>query len=280
MTAKALGIAAILGVFFCGLGSLVLEKRLMRGPRVGIWATLGARVRRYAGTLRGKWMFRPLLTLLHPLVRRECAVDRDLAFRVSWIVLAGIYAAAVRITLGWPWSDGEYQFILAGSGVGVGALLAVLLGALSVGYDRRRGALQTLLASGVSPEDLVRARLAGLVLRAFSLLLIPAIHLILIGAYMGHFSKWELAWRIPATIVSLILGATAMMLVTLRTALSQRRPEVAAVLAIVAVPAGIGIAVLVAAFLPTFAIQVPLVILSLTNVYTRIVSQVPKWVLR
>lgn len=278
VTLKALGLAAMTGLLFCGLGSLVLERRWVRGPRAGLLGLLAARIRRFAGSLRGERLFRPLVPIDHPLMRRECSVDRDLAFRVSWIALVGLYVTAVRIILGRPWSE-ENHYLVSGIGLGVAFLVAVFEGALAVGYDRRRGNLQVLLAAGVSPEDLVRARMAGLVLRALYLVAIPAVHLILIGSFMKLFPPLQLLWRIPALVAGILLGVIFMMEATLRFALSQRRPEVAAVLAMGGLLPAIGGIIFLEATLSTFAVGLPLMIFGLVRGYTWLVLRVPRWVL-
>jgi ABC-type transport system involved in multi-copper enzyme maturation permease subunit len=280
LTLKALGIAAILGVFFCGLGSLVLERSYLRGARTGPFAALAIRIRRYSGTLSGRRLFRHLFPVEHPLMRRELAVDRDIAFRISWLALVLSYAAVFRYIVGRPgWSEEEH-FELSLTGLATAALIAAVVGAFQVASDRRRGTLQALLAAGVSPEDLVRSRLAGLVLRAIFLVAIPAAHLIWISAYMKVVPKGELLWRIPAALTGLVLGIVLVMEAIIQVAFSNRRPEVAAVLAVVSLPLGAVVAVFVGGTLSSFAVGVPLMIVGIVGAYAFLVRNTAKWVLR
>jgi ABC-type transport system involved in multi-copper enzyme maturation permease subunit len=278
---KALGLSAVVAIVLCALGSLLLERRLLRGARAGMLSLLAARVRRFAGTLSGQRLFRHLVGIDHPLMRRECAVYRDLPFRFGWIVLMGAYGLAVRIVLERTKDREEDQIMLAAVGLAAGSLIAILTGALSVGYDRRRGTLQMLLAAGVAPEDLVRARLAGLVLRAAYLLLIPALHLTALLLGSDLFTMPQLAWRIPAGVFALVLGTILMMGMTLKSAISHRRPEVSAVISVFfALPVGVLVMSLVAGTLPTFAIGFPLMIGALLSYYARLVRKAPLLILR
>jgi ABC-type Na+ efflux pump permease subunit len=277
----ALGLSAVAALVLCGLGSLVLERRLLRGARAGLWSHLAVRVRRFGGTLGGQRLFRHLVGIDHPLMRRECAVYRDLPFRIGWIVLVTAYGVAARSILAGSKDYVEDQISLASVGLAAGSVIAVLTGALSVGYDRRRGTLQTLLAAGVAPEDLVRARLAGMVLRASYLLLIPALHLTVLLLVSDILTGLQLAWRIPAGLSALILGTILMMGITLKSALSHRRPEVSAVISVFfALPVGVFAMGLVGGSLPTFAIGFPLMIGALLSYYARLVRTAPMLILR
>jgi ABC-type transport system involved in multi-copper enzyme maturation permease subunit len=276
----ALGISAAAALVGCGLGSLVLERRLVLGARTGIGSRLATRLRKFAGTLSGQRLFRHLVTIDHPLMRRECAVTRDLPFRAAWIILVMVYALAARALLGRPGTF-EDQVMLALIGLGAGSLLAVLTGALSVGYDRRRGTLQTLLAAGVAPEDLVRARLAGMVLRAAYLLAIPALHLALVLPAAKLVPGAELFWRIPAGFAALALSTVLMMEITLRFSISYRRPEVSALCAVFfALPIGVVVMAPVAGTLPMFAIGYPLLIGAQVADFARLVRKAPQLILR
>jgi hypothetical protein len=278
---RALALSAVAAILLSGLGSQVLERRLLRGARAGMWSLLAVRIRRFAGTLSGQRLFRHLIGIDHPLMRRECAVSRDLPFRVGWIVLVAAYGLAARSILAGSKDYAEDQILLAGIGLAAGSVIAVLTGALSVGYDRRRGTLQTLLSAGVAPEDLVRARLAGMVLRAAYLLLIPALHLTVVLLFSDLFTMPQLAWRIPAGVSALILGTILMMGITLKSAISHRRPEVSAVISVFfALPVGAFVMSLVGGTLPSFAIGFPLMIGALLAYYARLVRKAPMLILR
>ncbi|HLY72966.1 MAG TPA: ABC transporter permease subunit [Planctomycetota bacterium] len=272
---------SLIGILACGLGSLVLERRLAKGPTESLSTRLGRRLRRFGESMHGRWLFRSLTALKHPLMRREFTVYRDLAFRISWILLVIAYAVlTVRL-----YDDSRIReqdlVLLAGGGLAIGALIAVLTGALSIGYDRLHGRLQTLLAAGVAPEDIIRSRMAGLWMRMLHLVVVPIVHLAMIALFYGWCPRAELFWRIPATLAGLLLAVAVMTDLTLQAALSIRRPEVAAALAaIVVVPAGAFVLVVVAGALPGFAVGVPLFIASTMAAYARCIRNFQKWVLR
>jgi ABC-type Na+ efflux pump permease subunit len=275
----ALSLAAAIAC--CGLGSLVLERRLLRGGGPGIWARWAARVRTFARTLAGQRLFRHLVGIEHPLMLRECAVSRDLPFRMGWILLVALYVAAARYLMAQLRHGAEDHVVLASFGLAAGAAISVLTGALSLGYDRRRGTLQTLLAAGVAPEDLVRARLAGLILRAFYLLALPVLHLVMAFSMAEIVPEPELLWRIPAGLAAGVLATITMMTVTLKAAISYTRPEVSAlVAAFLALPLGVILIGLAAGTLPAFAIGFPLAIGGLLGYYAALVRKAPKLILR
>lgn len=273
---RALGIGAIVSLLLCGIGSLLVERRHLQGRRIGLFASLAIRMRR----LKGWLLFRPLVGFSHPLMRRELSFERDIAFRAAWIVLVAIYGVAFRVILRWPWAEGEYHFTLAMIGMAIAAVIASVVGAITVGSERRRGLLQTLLASGVSPEEIVRSRTAGLAFRTASLLAIPAAHLIWIGAYMKIFPAGETPWRIVTAIVAVVFSVICLVQVTLQLAFKSPRPEIAAVAAaVVAVPAMTAVAALTGATLGTFAVAVPVCIAAAVTTHARLVTKLPKWVL-
>jgi len=278
---KALGISTMAGILLCGLGSLVLERRLVRGPRIGPIARLALRLRRFAATVRGKPWFRPLVRLDHPLLQRELSLDRDLAFRLIWVGLIVIYAVAFRIILSRPWEKGDYHLALSMGALCAAAVVAAVEGALKVGVERRRGLLQTLLAAGISPEDIVRSRFAGVLFRTIALMAIPAAHLVWIGSTTHLLPREELPWRIPIAVVGLIFGVLGLSQTTLRIALSSPRPEIAAAMgAILAIPIVAGVACLTGLTLGTFAIAVPIWIGTALFSHARMVTKLPRWLFR
>lgn len=273
---QALGIAAVTAILFCAFGSLFLERRHLQGRRVGLFAWLALRLRR----VQDRPLFRPLFRFEHPLLRRELSFDRDIAFRAAWIGLVAVYGVAFRVILTWRWAKGEYHLALAAIGMAVAATIAAIVGAITVGYERRRGLLQTLLAAGVSPEEIVRSRTAGLVFRTGALLALPAAHLIWIGAYVHVFPESETFWRVPIAIVAVVFSVICVSQVTLQLALKSPRPEVAAVVAaLVAAPAMAAIAALTGGTLGTFSIAVPTCIGAAVTTHAKMAAKLPRWVL-
>jgi ABC-type transport system involved in multi-copper enzyme maturation permease subunit len=273
---QALGIAAIAAILLCGLGSLLVERRHVQGRRIGLFASLAIRMRR----VQGRPLFRPLFRFSHPLLRRELSFDRDIAFRVAWVGLVAAYGAACRVILTWPWAQGEYHIVLAMIGLAIAAAIAAVVGAITVGYERRRGVFQTLLAAGVSPEAIVRSRTAGLAFRTAALLALSAAHLIWIGAYVHVFPASETAWRIPISIVAVVFSVLCVAQVTLQLALKSPRPEIAAVVAaLLAAPAMASVAALTGATLGTFSLAVPACIATAVTTHARMAAKLPRWVL-
>jgi hypothetical protein len=276
-----LGVGLLVALLACGLGSLVLEQRLLRGAGETLDSKLAGWVRRRGRSPRGRLLLRPLLRLDSPLMRREFAVYRDVGFRVAWPLLAIAYTVLlVRLSQDGTTRD-EDKVLLAVGGLAVGSTVAVLLGALSVGYDRLRGRLQVLIAAGVSPEEIARARLSGMLVKAIHLMALPAGHLILLGASSDWVTPGELIWRLPAAAVGLLLGSELMMDMTLQAALMFRRPEVAGMLAVlVALPTGVGVMLILATSLPGFALGLPLALAAALASHSRVLRKLPRWVLR
>jgi ABC-type transport system involved in cytochrome c biogenesis permease component len=275
-----LGVSALIGVVACGVGSLVLERRLRRGSVVSLWVRVGRPVKQFAASVRGRLLFRPLARMEHPLMLREFSVYRDIPFRISWILLAALYAAATLALNKNPRELQENLVILDVMSVLAGSVLAVVMGALSVGYDRLRGRLQALVAAGVAPEDIVRARFAGLLVRMLLLVTIPAAHL----GVMPIVGQWcpaaELIWRIPACVLAFLMATLLMMDFTLSSALKHRRPEVAAVLAaLTALPLGAFAAGIIGYSIPGLALGVPLALYGVATQYARSIRNLPKWIL-
>ncbi len=214
-------------------------------------------------------------------MRREFAVYRDVGFRVVWPLLAIVYTVLlVRLSREGTARD-EDKVVLAAGGLAAGSTVAILIGALSVGYDRLRGRLQVLIAAGVSPEEIARARLSGMLVKAIHLMALPAGHLILLGASSEWVTRGELVWRLPAAAVALLLGSELMMDLTLQAALMFRRPEVAGMLAVlIALPAGVGVMLLLATSLPGFALGLPLAMGAALASHSRVLRKMPRWVLR
>ncbi len=274
---KALLVAAALGAVFSVLGGLVLERRLATEARVGRWSRLTAWVRRRFSWAPERKLFPFLLPSSHPLMRRECTLAGNLPLLLAWFVLASAYAATI---LAHPGAVAEWHLVVSLVALAVGIGTAVVTGALAVGLDRRRGTMQTLLASGVAPEDIVRAHFAGLLLRALLFIGPPAVHAQIAGSIASDFTTLSLYWRIPAAVVGSIIAVIVMMGITLKCGLSNRRPEVAVVVALVfAPPIGLLAGSLVAGTLTTLALGLPLVIGAILTGFAYVVRKLPKWVL-
>ncbi|HVR84182.1 MAG TPA: hypothetical protein VMU54_07725, partial [Planctomycetota bacterium] len=277
--AAAFGLLAAL--LFSGLGSLVLERRMARGPARGFWRTLAAALRKAAASRRAGFLFRPFLRIEHPLLRRECGVERDLPFRAAWLGLFAVYGLSVAAVLAGHENHVLAHLALGGFGWMTASVIAILLGASSIGADRRRGALEALLAAGVAPEDLVKACLAGSLLRAGYLLAPPVLHLMVVGVVAGELGPAELAWRLPASLAGVFLGTLAMMGITLYLSLAVRRAEVASVLAAIwALPIGLVIMAMVGGSILSFVMGLPIIVLGMLVYYAALVRSVPKMVLR
>ncbi len=275
---KALLVAAALGVVFSVLGDLVLERRLATETRAGWWSRLAAWVRRRFSWAPERRLFPFLLPSAHPLMRRECTLAGNLPLLMVWFVFASAYAVAI---LSHPGAPTEWHAVAAMIAFAVGSGTAVVTGALAVGLARRRGTMQTLLASGVAPEDIVRGHFAGLLLRALLFIGPPGVHGLIAGSIASDFTTLSLYWRIPAAVAGLIVAVIVMMGITLKCGLSNRRPEVAVVVALVfAPPIGLLAGSMVGGTLVTLALGLPLAIGAILAGFAYVVRKVPKWVLR
>jgi ABC-type transport system involved in multi-copper enzyme maturation permease subunit len=277
LAGQALLAAVLVAFVFCALGSLMLERRYVEGGRASGGLSLARWLRRVSVSPRAAWIFRPWGPRAHPLVERELALDRDPWFRVScWLLVLG-YAWVVRrelLTLLGTW---DAHAAIAAVGTLIAAVLTIVLGALRVGGERRRGILQTLLAAGVSPEDLLRSRLRGLLKRAAWLLTLPILHASIIFAHEVPGSAW---WRIPAFLIGVLVGTVAMAGITLRFALGFRRAELAAFAAlIVAIPAFVVVATTLSGHVLSLALGLPVVLGLLLSGYARLIRRVPQLVL-
>jgi len=273
---RALGLAAGVSILCSGVGSLMLERRLVRGAGPGVWTRAAAWIRRRSASLSALWLFRPIFPMEHPLMKRECAIYRDLPFRFAWILSVFVYGVALRHVLLKPWGRGDEQIALASCGLAIGSLIAIVTGALSVGYDRRRGTLQALLASGVAAEDILRARRASLIARTVHFLAFPGLHLIIVLICARVLPPLDLLWRIPAGIVGLGFAVVVMMGMTLDYAVSFRRPEVAGVMAVLTgIPAGLLVVGFLVGTIPLFAVGVPLMVAIVAVKFARSVRKLP-----
>ncbi len=281
-----LGGGALAGFLFCALGALFLEDRHARrqaGSRdAGFWRRLGRRMARAASSPRMGFLFRPFVPARHPLTRRACAVEGDLAFRIGWIGFVALYAVAIAVQMRIDWDDPRDHLALAGWGAAAALVLAVVQGAVSLGGDRRRGAFEALLAANVEPEDVVRARAAGLAMRASYLVAVPFLHALVVWFLRyDRAGPWELAWRAGLSLPSVVAGIGLAALVTVEISLTLRRPEVAAAMGVVvAVPAAALLAAFLAAHPVTFAAGLPAAAALLFAVYASSVRRFRKAALK
>jgi ABC-type transport system involved in multi-copper enzyme maturation permease subunit len=274
---KALLVAAATGAVCCVLGGLVLERRLATETRIGRWSRLATWIRRRIRWAPERRVFQFLLPSTHPLMCRECTLAGSLPLVFLWLVFLSAYGLAMLSKSGAS-VDWHVALSLIALAIGVGA--AVLTGALAVGLDRRRGTMQALLAAGVAPEDIVRAHFAGLLLRAVLFVAPPAVHALISGAMLADFTTNSLYWRIPAAVAGLMIGVIVMMGITLKCGLSNRRPEVAIVVALLfAPPIGALAGSMVAGTPVTLALGLPLMIAAILSGFAYVVRKLPKWVL-
>jgi ABC-type Na+ efflux pump permease subunit len=264
--ALALGTLAAgagISVGLCVLGGWVLERRHARAGersgRRGFWKSLGGKMVRAASGRRTGFLFRPFFGARDPLVRRECGLERDGVFRAGWLFFVALYGVGVWAVFAYD-TDWENQVALAGVGGLAALLLATLLASVSVSADRRRGVFETLLAANVEPEDILKARLAGLLVRGAYLLLPAVIHGAISVCLAGDLSPGVLAWRIPIGVAAVGFGLATATLGAVHTALLTRRPEVAAVAAVLTSgPAAAAVACFLGAAPVLFAVGVPAV---------------------
>ena len=217
----------------------------------------------------------PILPVRHPLSRRECALENDLRFRLGWILFTTAFGAAVALILAGGYRirlDEELHTLFIASTIGVVLVALIVMAAVSVTGDKRSGKFEAMLAANVEPEDLVRARLAGLLLRAIYLLLAPVLYGIIAVLYLEP--SWEAVWRLAIGLVGLgVLTATTLLL-TIGIAVRCRWPSWAAALSLVfALPPALFLGAWIAATPATFAIGVPLAGACLLGAYAAVVRK-------
>lgn len=256
----------------CFLGGLVLERRHAaeqeRRAEPGV-------LKRALVRARSAWYLRPLLRFRHPLTRRECAIENDLRFRLGWVIfMAGFGAAVLLILAGGrrTWLEEELHITFLAATIGVVLVALIVLAAVSVTADKRSGRYEAMLASNVEPEDLVRSRLAGLLLRASYLLIGPVVYGII--AVLFFEPSWEAVWRLAFGLVGLAVLTTTTLLLTIGIAVRCRWPSWAAALSLVfALPPALFLGAWIAATPATFAIGVPLAGAFLLGSYAAVVRK-------
>jgi len=272
--ASFVALAGGLGVLLlgCFLGGLVLERRhAAEQERRGEPGTLRKSLRSF----RAARLFRPLFPIRHPLTRRECALENDLRFRAGWLVFTAVFAGAVALILASGVriridEEAHNLFILSTLGLVLAAM--IVLAAVSVTADKRSGRYEAMLAANVEPEDLVRSRLAGLLLRSYYLLLGPLLYGVTAVLFLAP--SWEAGWRLAIGLVGLGFASAIALLLTIGISVQCRGPAWAAALSMVlALPPGLLVGGAVAATPVTFAVGVPLGCAFLLAAYATVVRK-------
>lgn len=272
------GGAACLGVG-CFLGGLLLERRhRLEQERRFEPGPLRRLLERVRASARAGWTAKvlvPVFPVRHPLTRRECALESDLRFRVAWLVFMAAFGSCAALVvleglLGGH--DEEPHAVLLMATFGVVLVGLIVLAATSVTGDKRSGRFEAMLAANVEPEDLVRARLVGLLLRAFYLLAGPTAYaLVVIPCF---WQEWEVAWRLGLGIAGLAVLTATTLLLTVWIAIRCRGPAWAAALSLVfALPPAFFLGLWVAATPVTFAVGLPLAFALLLGVYAAVVRR-------
>lgn len=271
----------------CFLGGLVLERRHAaeqeRRGEPGAVKRAIARIRALAragpsSPLGATWAAKllvPLIPLSHPLTRRECTLENDLRFRLGWVIWMAAFGGTVLLIVAGGHGiqlEEELHATFLTATIGVVLVALIVLAAASVTADKRSGRFEALLAANVEPEDLVRSRLAGLLLRAFYLLAGPAIYGVVV--VLLFWSSWEAVWRVAMGLVALgVLTATTLLL-TIGIAVRCRGPAWAAALSLVfALPPALFLGGWIVATPATFAIGVPLAGAFLLGAYAAVVRK-------
>ena len=175
-------------------GALLAGRHERHGSQSeSILARVGRRLRAAAeGKGLGK-IFRPLVSVEHPLMHRECSLERDGVFRAGWIVFAAAFALGISFLVTVPGirssrlleAHVQAAFVTAG----IGLTFAAVRSAVSVALDKRRGLFEAWLAANVEPGDIVRAKLYGQNLRTAYLIAPPALYAV--GAVFLIEPEWE-----------------------------------------------------------------------------------------
>jgi hypothetical protein len=219
-------------------------------------------------------VLRPIAPVRNPVVRRECSLALDRGFQLEWILFLAIYLAGVVSAsfLGMlidPWA-------VHATVVGAGALAVVLLTlvrtALSIHADRRKGALEVFLAMNVEPEDLVRGKILGGLVRALYLLAAPAGHGLVVAA-VAEF-EWEAAFHVLRGLGATAWGLLFALMLCVRWSIASRSALVAMTLdPVVPLAAGGMVALFMAASLVTFVLGVVVVTPMLFAIYASAVTR-------
>ncbi len=263
----------------CFLGGLVLERRhAAEQERRGEAGLLKKAIQRVRASARAGWsakLLLPIFPVRHPLSRRECALENDLRFRLGWVLFTGAFGGAVFLILASGVRlriDEELHNLFIGATIGIVLVGLIVMAAASVTGDKRTGRFEAMLAANVEPEDLVRSRLAGLLLRAFYLLLAPVLYGVV--AVLLLEPTWEAVWRLALGVTGLGVLTATMLLLTIGIAVRCRGPAWAAALALVfALPPALFLGGWIAATPVTYAIGIPLAAAFLLGAYAGVVRR-------
>jgi len=221
----ATGLVLLFGA--CVLGGFFLERQhaaqRTRGP--GRFATLLAAVRAVTAPA---FFFKWSPKLAHPLARRECDVRADAGFRTAWLIFVLLYFVFVALATLAPRHPEKRHLALAMFGIVAALAVTLVRTALSIQADKQRGGLEVLLSMNVEPEEIVKARFAGAVLRAGYLLVLPMVHGALVVLLDPPFDN--MPWRIALALAALAFGTANGALVCVAFAVSARNAATALVL--------------------------------------------------
>ncbi len=165
----------------CAAGALLLEwtnaRRKEKASRPGLFYRLRMQAHAASSSRAARALFRPVIRWSHPLVRRECAMEGDMPFRLGWLAFAVLFTVAAIVLCSGPHAGyAEAHLILAGIGGAAALFLTMARGAVAVALDRKNGLFETYLAANVDPEQVVRAKWFGLIQRAAYLLVLPVLY--------------------------------------------------------------------------------------------------------
>lgn len=204
--AAAASVAGGTGVLLAGclLGGLVLRSRELarheRSAEPRGWERWRRRVSRVGGSRPVRAILRPLLPVRSELARHECAVGRDGTFRLAWLaLLLGFLFMLVATLFGPDWIRIRrlYRHLeyLVVPWTAAALLFAAVINAVTLSLERQRGKYEALLAANVEPDEILRAKHAGLAVRT-AWFLLPPLVLALIGVLMeGVSTIWPFLVR-------------------------------------------------------------------------------------
>jgi len=265
----------------CLLGGILLTelhvRRMGRPVREGFWRALQRRARRASSSRWLRAVFFPLVPGRHPLTRRECSLERDAGFRMALLLFVAGFAAWIaflHLGRGVHWNRDESRLFLfvAGAGAAVAVVLAVVRGAVSISADKRDGTFEAFLAANVEPEDIVRSRLAGLLLRLLYLGAAPLAYGVLVVAFKGPSAE---TWgQLGLGLVGLAFGVVTAALLTVSFSLLCRNATWAVVMSVLlGLPCALLFGMTTGGSLLAIALIDPVVLVLLTGLYVLTVNR-------
>ena len=260
-------------ILFCALGSRFLdwgnEKRKERGDRGSLWSRLRRALERLASGRFLRWIVPSFRLGRHPLVRRECSLDRDPGFRIAWLVYVVLYVALLMLVVLREREEVELHIALGAFGILFAMLIAVVHAALSVHSAKRQGIYEVLLSANVEPEPIVKAKIWGLVLRTGYLLVPPMTHAVIAGLILSSPFMSSII-DILVFLAGLVIGAFTAILMSVALSLEARSPVGALIRSIlIAIPCATVAGLIVGAGVISFLLTAPLMVPYLLGVYAR-----------